>query len=415
MALLIPQEETNAPLDLVGGKGRGLLKLKSIEDELNYWEKRRVEIPPFFVVPPSVDLSDAFHNILDAAKSLEARSYAVRSSSPLEDVGEYSFDGIFRTDTDVPLEKIVRSVHEVRKSALSGKARAYASEVGLDLDGRMPVVVQAMAEDRVDKGIVYSKFPSPHNIAKVVRGWEDSESTRIDAYKRIIRPNKTHYPGVFPFLFSGGDTSLGSEPYMLAELALEVEGHMGFPIIMEYVTVRIKDAVSLNLNVRIIQARKLSRLSEAEKFQIPELQKKGLVANTYSVNGVGEFTGKAYVAYRHDMDVEMLVDGLPEFDEAHKDEGYVLITPHIRFYGENIDEISPHKKAVVAYQELGEHHDFEIARAKGLLYLNCHDLLSFPFFRARRREVTPPIKTGETVRVVSDGAQGYVFNLSRAK
>lgn len=65
------------------------------------------------------------------------------------------------------------------------------------------------------------------------------------------------------------------------------------------------------------------------------------------------------------------------------------------------------------YGELGKRHDYEIARKKGLLYLNCKDCLHMGFYSAREDNKKAPIETGEKVRVVSDGEKGFVFNLSR--
>ncbi len=108
----------------------------------------------------------------------------------------------------------------------------------------------------------------------------------------------------------------------------------------------------------------------------------------------------------------MDIDGLEEFDKNHP-EGYVLVTPYLQFYCTHLDNWTPNKRAVVAYTDLGEHHDMEVSRKKGILYLNAKDSLSQPFYRGREHKHRYPIETGERLRVVSDGEKGFIFNLSR--
>ena len=412
MNQLILDTEREAPIELVGGKARGILRLKSLEEKLNeevvYLGK--VIVPRFFIVPSSINLAGSSQEILGVADSLGSEKYAVRSSSALEDDGEHSFDGIFETYLDVPRDKLVRTIHQVRRSARSEKVVRYADEIGAELQDKIPVIVQAMVDKKEHTGVVYSKFPAPRDIVKIIRESAYDGERYIEAFPReyiedgIVFPD-TSNPVVVSRNYS---TLLNNEVENLASIALFAERELKYPIIMEFVTYNDSGDWQYNL----LQARKLTRLSESEKFQMPELQDKGLIASTYDLNGTGDFTGDAFLII-HDYDVNGVdIDGLEEFDKNHP-EGYVLVTPYLQFYCTHLDNWTPNKRAVVAYTDLGEHHDMEVSRKKGILYFNAKNSLSHPFYRGGEHEHRYPIETGERLRVVSDGEKGFIFNLSR--
>ncbi len=431
---LISQTDIDAPLEVVGGKAKGLLKIKPIESELNEGRTTsRVYVPRFFIVPIGVSLIEQYQTIVEAARKLASEKFAVRSSSTLEDVGEHSFDGIFTTERDVTLDQLVRSISRVRKSATSPKARAYADEKKVELTGSLPVIVQADVQNSHYTGIAYSKFPSPYNITKVVRDclhgeWKDERF--IEAFER--KTEKGHdYISYRPFIFSReGKRGSQFEAARIADIALEVEQSFGYPIILEfayhiedpkdkYWTAGKRIKVSYNPEgkdiqvISLLQGRRLTNIDEATRFQIPELQEDGLVAMTYDINGVGDVSGKAFVV-RAGEESRLMTRGLRKFDTDMKGEGYILVTHHVEFWGYEIDSMTPNKKGILAYSTLGKHHDMEIARKRGLVYLNCGDVLSTNFRRAgERKQRKEPIKTGDQIRLVSDGVKGFVYNLSR--
>ena len=427
---LVAQTDFDAPLELVGGKGKGLLQLKALEGKLSEQVYNgRAYVPSFFIVPMEIDLLRQHSAIVSAARGLGTDRFAVRSSSALEDTGEHSFDGIFSTERGVNLDNLVRAAHKVRKSALSEKARDYAKDVGVELTDSIPVIVQADVSKSDFTGVVYSKFPSPHNIVKVIRDSSDDGKRYIDAFKRVVdRHNKLCHDSQ-PFLFSKiYNRGLYPSEQSLAQLALLIEHSFGYPVIMEFAFVmEVPKYGGKDMQViSLIQARRLTNLSDAMKFQMPELQDKGLVGFTYGVNGTGDITGEAFVV-RVDNYYRWLTTGLKEFDEQHRDKGYILVTHHLQRDDCEIDSITPNKKAILAYDKMGDDHGFEISRKKGILYLNCHETLSESFrsvgksqdFRDMMVKAKlligrdEPIKTGDTIRLVSDGARGFVYNLSR--
>lgn len=434
---LVTQDEIEAPVELVGGKAKGLLKLKPVAEELRedyFGSNARVSVPPFFVVPVGVGLVNQYNAIVEQARKLGGEKFAIRSSSTLEDTGEHSFDGIFSTERDLTLDQVVRSIARVRKSATSQKAKDYVNEKGVELTGSLPVIVQVDVQNSDFTGVAYSKFPSQYSIVKVVRDCLRGEfkgERFIEAFERKMEKDYD-YISHRPMIFSKeGGYNGQREAARIAGIALKTDHSFGYPIILEF-AYRIEDPkevyhekdgwVSVRHNpdgkdiqvISLLQGRRLTNIDDATKFQFPQIQEDGLVAMTYDVNGVGDISGKAFVVRAREKS-SLMTRGLKEFDRDSQNEGYILVTPHLEFWGQEIDSMTPNKKAVVAYSGLGQHHDMELARKRGILYLNCDDVLSTSFNTAGQRKNLreEPIKTGDTIRLVSDGVRGFVYNLPK--
>ncbi len=413
---VILNDERDIPIGLVGGKALGLFTLKSLESRLrddaftSYHSD--ISVPTFFVVPADMKLIDAYSHILEEARKIGGL-YAVRSSSRLEDNGDNSFDGIFETSLNVPIDKLVRTIHHVRKSATSQRAKQYADEVGIELEGSMPVIVQQMVTEQTQKGVVYSRFPCPRDLLKIIRDdcYENGER-HINALLRETSEDGTHYlDSSSPIIVSRDWDYMKDRIEALGLVALAVEDKIKHPIIMEFSCYEPNSSAD-KFRINPLQARKLTKISEGLKFSMPQLQETGLIASTYDLNGTGDFSGEAFVI-THYYDTDGVdAEGLDEFDRSHP-QGYVLVTPYLQFYSTCLDNWTPNKKGVVAYTHLGKHHDMEVSRKKGILYLNTKDSLSQQFYRGREYDQRYPIETGEKVRVVSDGVRGFLFNLSR--
>lgn len=418
---ILSDSERDAPIELVGGKAQGLFTLKSLESRLNsislYSE---VIVSPFFVVPADMNLTDMSSSILEEARKIGSL-YAARSSSRLEDNGDNSFDGIFETYLNVPLDKLVEVIHHVRKSATSQRARQYADEVGIELEESMPVIVQQMVTEQTHKGVVYSRFPCPKDLLKIIRDdCYENGKRHINALLRETKYDGTHYLLLSnPTIVSRDWGYMESKIESLGLVALAVEDEIKHPVIMEFSCYNPASSAD-KFRINPLQARKLTKISEGLKFSMPQLQDRGLIASTYDLNGTGDFTGEGFVVIHRGTDC-VDAEGLEEFDRSHP-QGYVLVTPYLQFYDSRLDYCTPNKKGVVAYTDLGEHHDMEISRKKRILYLNTKDSLGPQFFRGiikymRKLPIESderfPIETGEIIRIVSDGEMGFVFNLSR--
>jgi hypothetical protein len=413
MARIIDGNETNFSFEEVGGKGLGLLKLKSLETKLGaknwFSDDNSVIVPDFFIIPYEIDLIKKRAEILDRAGKIGDK-YAVRSSSCLEDIGENSFDGIFDTQLDVIPDKLLRSIYMVRKSAELEKAKSYSKEVGVELDGKMSVIVQKMVSEKDYTGVVYSRFPCPNDITKVIR--DKSNYRYIDAFPRRKRRDGSIF-------INGCEPIVISKDYMwdsdnrqesLAELAVEIENEFKYPIILEFAALEPNSRAD-KFKINMLQARRLTKLSQSERFEMPELQTKGLIATTYDLNGVGDFIGESYVIAKYNNDGGYDSSGLNIFDKTHK-EGYVLVAPYLQFFKSSLDKWTQNKKAVIAYTDLGDLHDMEISRKKNILYLNVKSSLGMVFYLSSiNYDEKPPVKTGDRLRIVSDGEKGFVFKL----
>lgn len=409
MTRLIVGNKPRPAFEDIGGKTVGLFVLKSLEGRLNegLYGGDSAGVPPFFVVPPSFDVVKDRNEILEVARSFGANSYAVRSSSTLEDGGEHSFDGIFDTHLRVPLDEIARKVLEVRRSATAEKARRYSAEVGVELVEQMPVVVQAMVEDAISTGVVYSKFPAARDVAKVVR--EREGERYIDIFSRIGEEGKFLFAE--PLVQARDSRQRHRDASKLVDMALKVELMAGHPVIIEFA---VEDLDKRRYN--LLQARRLTKLMGDERTEALQINDRGFVCSTYDLSGMGEFTGTAFVL--HDPDARTLVEkisntsGLELFDRDHP-EGYVLVTPCLEFFNTSLDAITQNARAVVAYEFHAKHHDLELARKREIVYLNASSTISRYYHGPEDNGRVHPIRTGETVRVVSDGEQGFVYNLSR--
>lgn len=228
----------------------------------------------------------------------------------------------------------------------------------------MPVVVQAMANREDGVGVAFSMFPCPKDIVKVVLDDVANRERHIDAFLRRTRDDGTHYVDQTRPLVVSKKTHRYNFQHAetLATLAVDIEDDFGYPIVMEFAAQMPKES-SQQFRINLLQARRLTNLPEAKRFEIPELQERGLIATSYDVNGTGDLAAEAFVVRVGADAGEVHADGLPEFDAANA-KGYILVTPYLRFYKTHLDRITPNKRAVVAYYDLGQHHDMEIAQKR---------------------------------------------------
>ncbi len=418
---IVHDGRSRASVEVVGGKAKGLLGLKAVERELDsYCYRIDLSIPPFFVVSPDVSLTENYAVIKRIAAVMGTDQLAVRSSYVLEDAGQHSFDGVFDTKLNVPLRLLPRAIREVRMTAITDASQRYAAQYGIELDGRMSVIVQVMAPKTEYTGVIYSKFPSPYDIAKMIRRTQEG-AEHIDVFRReTFNGNVSIYGS--PLVSSEvGDARMVDD---IVSAVLRAENAFGYPIISEFAyepgsTRYVLDHQNPG-KVFLLQARRLTNLDDATRFRVPELHNEGLLGQTRAVNGVGDVTGTAHVVFRPRRsggDFKRITDyalgKAKRFDREHP-EGYILVTPYIQFYWDRgLDEVTPNKTAVVAYSELGRHHDFDLAREKGLLYLGFGHEESFSELQIKGMlSEKPIIVTGDRLRVVSDGVQGFVYKVS---
>lgn len=169
MQIVTCKERKKYPVEAIGGKAQGLLKLKSMERRLSGMFKGHMmagaRVPDFFVVPAGEPAD--LESILKQADALRADTFAVRSSSPYEDGIQHSFDGVFESCLNIERNSLLEAIEHVKASALGERARQYSRDFNVYIDGKMAVIVQQMAEGQV-KGLIYSKFPASIEVTKII-------------------------------------------------------------------------------------------------------------------------------------------------------------------------------------------------------------------------------------------------------
>ena len=410
MELITEKTQKDYPVEVVGGKGRGLIKLKGIEKDLYFYEKE-VIIPDFFIIPTGYDLKNPknLQDILRHSEKLGGNQFAIRSSSPFEDEKEHSFDGIFRTELNVSNQnsslELIKSIKRVKESALNEKAMRYSKDFGLNIENSMAVIVQIMV-DGYQKGIIYSKFPASIEVTKIISKEKDEEKERITLVRRILNEDQKPYT-LGDKIIEDGYSLEDPLAHDLTELSYDIERFFNFQVRIEYQIEREDNKEKLYL----LQARSIAGIKNIKNITLPELTDGELLCGSYDINGQGDYTLPAVVIICEDKDRN--IDNLPykkvkELDHQFKD-GYILICDYLEqhFYGINYDKDTPHKKACVAGGSIGRQHDLDIARQKGLLYLGLDH------FGLVVNKGIINVKTGDLVRIVSDGVKGLLYKVKK--
>lgn len=386
----------------MGGKAAGLFRLKCIERLLVDGFKRHflgVSVPSFFVVPDDYDLNSrkTIDALITSAASLGVKSYAVRSSSPLEDGSLHSWDGIFNTELNVPLGGLIDSIKRVKTSAKTDAVEQYAKDFGLCTDGRMPVIIQPFIElGRLgEKGVIYSTTPATVTATKI-RTWDMFGEEKICILK------KSAVVKSYILFEEGGIESDDAVEY--SALADTIEKEFGHPVRIEFIRSNLgrSDTVCLYL----LQARAIIGLDRTATIDDINLEGLEFIGGSGKVNGIGDFTlpvvNVADIKNCENISNEDIIS----LDQRYSN-GYVLVCSYLEFWGSNIECITPNKKAVITCFPTmgGEKHNWDIARQKGLLYMSLDNLGS------RLYRNTAELRTGDMVRFRSDGIKGMLYKL----
>ncbi len=412
--LVCDNSREDFPVDYIGGKGKGLLKLKNLEKELRqeyFWRIKKVEIPNFFIIPVGYDLNFK-ENLFKLADSLGPKKLAVRSSSPYEDAENNSFDGIFESHLDVSRDDLLEAINSVKNSALGKKAVEYSKEFNVPIDNKMAVIVQKMVS-RENTGIIYSKFPAISDVTRIISNFGNKTENILFERKTLDYYDESGNEIKEKKIVSGRriiqDGNLGHIDFFsgFSELSHFVEKKFGYPVRIEYSYDGEKEELNL------LQARSIEKGKSLEKIIMPELEAGNLIAGTYGVNGIGDVTLPLVNIINSKEDGKehhISENEIEKLDKKYKN-GYILLAQYLKFDDNYIDPITPHKKAaIIGSQFLGgddsPDHDWDIARKKGLLYLLIPDFY-FEFSGDRKS----PLKTGDMVRIISDGVKGMVYKV----
>ncbi|HIH24329.1 TPA: hypothetical protein HA251_04815 [Candidatus Woesearchaeota archaeon] len=404
--MFTPEETTNA-VDIVGGKAAGLFRLQKLLPALskNYASRYGggVVVPRFFVLPTGYSLSDANIELLrNRAAALGVKKFAVRSSSPFEDGTEHSFDGVYESRLDVGLDNLVNAVRAVQRSSLGKKARRYADDFKLTIDDRMAVIVQEMVKSP-QMGIIYSKFPAVNDIVRLIQ-WDTRYSADGSMTSTVFRRKRTIHGVLYPDQMI--ETNSGSilTERSLAEISLRIEKNFGSPVRVEYADGDFGAQLLNGRKLHLLQARPIVNVKTPE-YRLPEVQDGNLLFGTRWVNGVGDVTAPVVsIGVGEYLSENLPFNKVEQLDEQYKD-GYILLCAYLQYWHNDYDECTPHKRAVIAGCKIGRHHDMDVARQKGLLYLGTETVITHAKWRGEG------INTGDVLRVVSDGTRGLVYRV----
>jgi phosphoenolpyruvate synthase/pyruvate phosphate dikinase len=137
----------------IGGKAKGLLFLK----------KHGFQTPPFYLLDYEVlsgfqsgktDLDELLKSVIPAFSEESERLWAVRSSVDVEDGETRSFAGYFRTEVNVPTNRLVQAV----KLVLNSYAKLKDSDEGNQKETKFGIVIQEMIRSEYS-GVVFSHHP----------------------------------------------------------------------------------------------------------------------------------------------------------------------------------------------------------------------------------------------------------------
>ena len=98
----------------------------------------------------------------------QGASYAVRSSSPEEDLTDSSFAGLYETLLDVAVENLADAIHRCYLSCLDARVFVYKHKLNMPFDApRIAVVVQEMVPSEV-AGVAFSLNPINNDYDEAV-------------------------------------------------------------------------------------------------------------------------------------------------------------------------------------------------------------------------------------------------------
>ncbi len=402
------------PVELIGGKGSGLIKLKHLEN-LWIYNFDNIEIPNFFIIPTDCNVTDreTFNQVLYYADKLEADRFAVRSSSPFEDGKKYSFDGIFETILNVHNNlshlELFKAIKEVKKSALSDRAKKYANDFGLKINDKMAVIVQKMIDEPL-KGIIYSKFPASIDIGKIINLTKDDPKENVTLIRRKYDEKQDYATFGYKIIENVGlEDELAKD---LLEFAYKIETEFKHPVRLEF---QVNEE---SKRFYLLQARSVAGIKNFEKISLSQIingeliigakNKKNQPKYNLNVNGTGDFTLPIVIGVERSEErlKNLSFESLRRLDKEYST-GYILLCLYLQFDNEKYDSVTPNKKAVIAASNLGRHHDLDIAREKGILYLGLENL----YLDLSLQKVN--LKTGDTVRLISDGIEALLYKINK--
>jgi phosphohistidine swiveling domain-containing protein len=236
-------------------------------------------VPPGFVVPPELELTDSHHQELELmVAAIGGYPVAARSSGHLEDLPGASFAGQYVTHLEIrSTPALVNAIRDCRASARSPQVVAYLQKNRLDeSQARVSVLVQRMVDAAV-AGVAFSVHPTTgredHALVECCRGLgEKLVSGRTAPTRYVLNLADTsvveHDPGA---------EQVDLAPGILTELrarVLDLQAHFGAPQDIEW-------AVDADGALWILQSRPITRIqwrSDIPEFTTADFREGGVAA-----------------------------------------------------------------------------------------------------------------------------------------
>ena len=181
--------DTGDPGDPASPSGPSVVPLAAAASEVRFGRKAAtlarllgagLPVPDGFVVTSDADLASATvaEVVASALDRLGGGPVAVRSSSPVEDLADASFAGLYETELGVRgVAAVIAAIDRVRTSGASARAAAYRRQQAPNgADVQMAVLVQRMV-DATAAGVAFSADPLSGDrstaVVSAVRGLGD--------------------------------------------------------------------------------------------------------------------------------------------------------------------------------------------------------------------------------------------------
>lgn len=380
-------------VDVVGGKGLGLLRLKELSQERDF------VVPDFYIIPVGYQYTE--ENLQELYKLLDG-PLAVRSSSPYEDSEGLSFAGRFESVLDVDtFEYFKYAIQKVLDSANGEKAKSYAEQHGIEIDGRMAIIVQKMVKTHY-AGVCYSSSNVEDQKTIMEYGYGTSENILSGVTQGYIAYSNNsgitiHYGESFRELESVADTTR------------EIERHFGKVMDIEF-------AVTNYGVINILQARPITD-PDWEKVELPQVDKSKLLLEADIVRGSGEFTGPVFMykgpsqINKQALDENILGkeararrdEALINFDRENE-YGYCLITENMGEHESLLNLKLNNMKVLVTVDYASRFsHPSKVISELGIFYIGV----------LGRKDLLGSINTGDEISIASDQSKGIIYDLQK--
>ena len=390
------REEEPDLADIVGGKGKNLLLLSEMADEIGF------VVPKFEILPVGADPSE--EDLRALFDSME-KPLIVRSSSPWEDSRGLSFAGQFESVLGVTsFDSFLEAIEAVLASAEDSAAREYANRHGVKIDDRMAVIVQEQVKPAFS-GVCYSTIGRDSKL--IIEYTSDLANEMMTGERQGFLAS---FDDDFHRRIEYGEDCPGLD--RVARVARKIEEAFGHRVDIEF-------AVDHRRRTNIVQVRPITD-PDWPNIMIPELGEEKIILKADVVRGSGTFTGEVCVL-KSRTELKKKMNGsraglyaelramrkeLGTFNDQHP-EGYCLLVDCLEEHKDIMsDEKLTNMRVLVTVGYASRFsHPLKVVSETGAFYLGA----------LGRTDLLDTVSTGDTISVVSDQSEGFVYDWVKAE